>query len=156
MSQQLDDTKTLLRKAKKAFYDAKNRCTNPKHKRWSDWGGRGIAFNFTSFDDFLAEVGLPGKEDTLDRIENDGHYEAGNLRWTTRLQQQHNKRVYQKNRTGVSGVREVRAKGLVTETWQAYTTVNKKFVQLYAGPSFEEAVAARTSFNLETYLRGLS
>ena len=144
----MDDTKTLLNKARKAFYDAKNRCTKHNHKRFADWGGRGIEFRLSSFEEFLEEVGLPQVGRSLDRKDNDGHYEKGNLQWSTRSQQQHNKRVYQRNSTGVTGVRRVMAKGLVTETWQAYASVDKKFRQLYTGPSFEEAKNARLLFDL--------
>ncbi len=76
-----------------AFYDAKGRCTNTKHKRYKDWGGRGIQFRFASFAQFLAEIGTkPSSEHSLDRINNNGHYEPGNVRWATKLEQMHNRR----------------------------------------------------------------
>jgi hypothetical protein len=76
-----------------AFYDAKNRCTNRNNKRFADYGGRGIKFLFTSFVQFLNHVGLkPSPELTLDRIDNDGNYEIGNVRWATRAVQVANRR----------------------------------------------------------------
>ena len=68
----------------KAFYDAKNRCTNPNIKRFNDYGGRGIKFCFNNFYDFYKEVGPRPNGFHLDRIDNDGNYEVGNVRWVNR------------------------------------------------------------------------
>ena len=46
-----------------------------------------------SFEAFLEDVGKkPSPELTLDRINNDGNYEPGNVRWATQSEQQSNKR----------------------------------------------------------------
>ena len=43
---------------------------------------------FNSFEEFLEEIGpKPSKHHTVDRIENDGHYAPGNVRWLTRKEQ---------------------------------------------------------------------
>lgn len=76
-----------------AYNNAKDRCTNPSDKGYKNYGGRGIKFKFSTFSKFLSEVGTrPTPEHSIDRINNDGHYESGNLRWATRLQQRHNRR----------------------------------------------------------------
>ena len=146
MSQPSVDTK-IYNKAYRAFFDAKQRCNNPKHPRYADWGGRGITVKFNSFADFLQEVGFPKPTDSIDREDNDGHYEKGNVRWTDRSTQQLNKRLYKQNTSGMAGVRQVKARGLITETFQAYVNVKGKFIQLYVGPSFDDACAARKHFN---------
>jgi hypothetical protein len=62
-----------------AYQSAKKRCMNPKHSRWPYYGGRGIEFRFRSFEEFFAALGpKPTPAHTLDRIDNDGHYEPGN------------------------------------------------------------------------------
>jgi len=77
-----------------AYYDAKQRCTNPKATKWSSYGGRGIKFLFESFEEFFAEIGLrPSSEYSLDRENNDGHYAPGNVRWATVEQQMATRRL---------------------------------------------------------------
>jgi len=69
------------------------RCANPKHPRWADYGGRGIKFLFTSFQQWLDELGpRPSTQHSVDRIDNNRHYEPGNMRWATRSQQNRNRR----------------------------------------------------------------
>lgn len=78
----------------RAYQDAKQRCTNQNCARYYTHGGRGIKFLFSSFDEFFAAVGPRPDGMTLDRIDNDGHYETGNLRWATPSQQMSNRRRY--------------------------------------------------------------
>ena len=88
--------KKVYIKLKQAAKDATWRCTNPTHKRYHDWGGRGIKVQFTDRIEFIEHLlTLPGHDDltlTLDRINNDGHYEPGNLRFVSRSESQRNKR----------------------------------------------------------------
>jgi integrase len=67
-----------------AYNGAKQRCTNPKNPGYHRYGGRGIEFRFTSVDEFKLALGpKPEGAHLVDRINNNGHYEQGNLRWTT-------------------------------------------------------------------------
>jgi hypothetical protein len=78
-----------------AYCQAKARCNNPNHPGYKDYGGRGIRFLFASFAQFLAEVGrrpegrLPSGMAlySIHRIENDGNYEPGNVKWATQKEQ---------------------------------------------------------------------
>lgn len=76
----------------RSFQGAKHRCTNPRSHKWRHYGGRGIEFRFGSFDAFLAHIGPRPEGTSLDRIDVDGHYEPGNVRWATDLEQQRNRR----------------------------------------------------------------
>ena len=77
-----------------SFSQAKQRCTNPNVSRFHHYGGRGIKFLFNDFEEFLAHIGpRPGKEYSLDRINNEGNYEPGNVRWETLKNQNRNKRT---------------------------------------------------------------
>ena len=92
----LTKTTTVVSKTPeyRAYIDAKHRCTNPNSQRWYTHGGRGIKFLFNNFGEFFEAVGPRPEGMTLDRIDNDGHYEAGNLRWATPSQQCSNRRNY--------------------------------------------------------------
>ncbi len=76
-----------------AYHSAKKRCENPKAIAYERYGGRGIEFRFTSFEEFLTEIGpRTSPKHSLDRRNNNGHYEKGNVRWATRTEQQNNRR----------------------------------------------------------------
>ena len=76
----------------RSYQHAKQRCTNPKFHQWKDYGGRGIQFKFASFEEFYGELGPRPLGTTIERNNNDGHYEKGNVRWATRKEQQANRR----------------------------------------------------------------
>lgn len=84
------------------YIGAKGRCTNPKNKAYANYGGRGIKFNFASFPEFESTVTpllmvarelYPNKRVSLDRIDSNGNYEKGNLRYTTYKEQSRNMRT---------------------------------------------------------------
>lgn len=78
-----------------AWRNMRARCGNPRHPRFKDYGGRGITVDprWDDFEVFLADVGRrPGPSLSLDRIDNDGPYAPGNVRWATAPQQMSNRR----------------------------------------------------------------
>ena len=76
----------------KAYRDAKGRCNNPSRPNYRNYGGRGIKFLFTSFEQFYAELGPRPEGMSLDRIQNDSDYAPGNVRWATWSEQCRNQR----------------------------------------------------------------
>jgi hypothetical protein len=75
-----------------SYQAAKNRCTNPHHPSFANYGGRGIEFRYTSVEAFFADLGSRPEGRTLDRIDVNGHYEIGNLHWATPKEQANNRR----------------------------------------------------------------
>lgn len=80
------------------YKSAKNRCTNANDAHYEYYGGRGIEFRFNSFKEFYDELGDKPEGMTLDRIDTNGHYERGNVRWATRQQQSLNRRHWSNSR----------------------------------------------------------
>lgn len=71
------------------------RCSRPTHKRWGDYGGRGIGVCDTwkrSFEAFSIDMGLRPPGHSIERIDNTRGYEPGNCAWVTRVAQANNKR----------------------------------------------------------------
>ena len=80
-----------------AWRHIKSRCYNVNCSEYPNYGARGIVMCdewINSFEAFFAEVGeRPSALHSIDRIDNNGNYEPGNVRWATQTVQNRNKRV---------------------------------------------------------------
>ena len=74
----------------------KDRCTNPNHISYANYGGRGITVCerwINSFVAFMEDMGpRQSAKHSIDRKNNDGNYEPGNCAWVTKLDQVNNAR----------------------------------------------------------------
>lgn len=121
-----------------AWENILQRCLNPNHASFSYYGGRGINVCpewVASFDAFYDHVGdRPSEKHSIDRIDNSGNYEPGNVRWATKRQQTLNRRNTQ--------LYEVEGVFLTATEWAAFSPASKRtvFRRLLNGWSIEEAV----------------
>lgn len=97
------------------------RCHKPSNVDWVNYGGRGIQVCRAwreSFEQFVTDMpARPSLQHTLDRIDNDGDYTPGNVRWATKSEQCRNTRFN----------RHLRARGqdLLLEDWAEITGISK-------------------------------
>jgi len=72
---------------RQTYNDIQKRCTNPKRRDYERYGGRGIKNKFKSREGFTNYVLNVLKIDPrglqTHRIDNDGHYEKGNIEFLT-------------------------------------------------------------------------
>lgn len=121
----------------------KDRTTNTNTKCFKNYGGRGIIMfppwreDFSLFYDYVSALPNCRKEGySIDRINNDGNYEPGNLRWTTRHIQNSNNRKKPNSTSGYIGV------GKTYKRWCAY--VGRK--RIGSWKTKEEALIARNNY----------
>lgn len=98
------------------------RCTNPNHPRYGDWGGRGITVDprWLDFANFLADMGEPPPGTTLNRKDNDGPYAPWNCDWASPAKQQMNRRGVKLTPAMVSKISQLNSDGLtMTEIGKA-------------------------------------
>lgn len=118
----------------------KQRCTNPKHPAFHNYGGKGVRIceqwaGPEGFPRFLRDMGRkPTPGHTLDRIDSDGHYEPGNCRWSNWTEQGRNRRT---NR-----VLTVGGETLCIAEWSERTGITQSNIsnRLRDGWSADEAV----------------
>lgn len=90
---------TTNNKVYNTYHHIKQRCNNSNNKDYQNYGGRGIAMcdewlnDFEVFYDYATNLPNYGEEgfSSIDRINNDGNYEPGNIRWATSKMQNNNR-----------------------------------------------------------------
>src|SRR5690606_35233106 len=92
----LDFDQKAVKKLQEKYSSAVTRCSSPNSKVYHNYGGRGIRVkcSLNEWREFFLKsysVDQIMKLD-IDRIDNDGHYEIGNLRLVTRSENLKNRR----------------------------------------------------------------
>lgn len=73
----------------------RQRCGNPNHPRFKDYGGRGITVceRWQRFEGFIADMGArPNSRATIERVDNDKGYSPENCVWLDKSLQNRNRR----------------------------------------------------------------
>ena len=130
----------------------RQRCLNPAHASYANYGGRGIFVCeawLRSFEAFLQDMGKkPSDQYSLERIDNDGPYSKDNCKWENRANQAFNQRMRKENTSGVVGVS---FKGI--GRWEA--SINEKGAKEFLGTfaTLEEAAEVRWAAERRIYGR---
>ncbi len=133
----------------------KARCNNPNVKNYHNYGGRGIRVcdewnnNFIAFYNYM--MSLPNALKlglTIDRRNNDGNYEPGNMRWADAHTQVVNRRIQRCNTSGYIGVSFKKK----ISKWGAYITVNLNTIILGCYIDIRDAVNARNQYIIDNNL----
>ena len=128
-----------------------DRCTNPNHNRYKDYGGRGIIVceEWLDVKNFIEDMYPSYMEGfTLDRIDNDKGYSPDNCRWADATTQAINKRIKKTNTSGFVGINlELRCC-----KWVARVSIAGKENWIGSFKTIEEAVQARDNYIIENNL----
>lgn len=93
-------------------------------------------------------VGNDNPKLTLDRIDNNGNYVPGNIRFTNAHVQMANRNRMKVNTSGYIGV----AFDIRHKQWQSYIYFNRKKITIYRGTSKLRAVIKRDEYLIENQL----
>lgn len=121
------------------------RCTNPNAPHWERYGGRGIkcCARWLVFANFYEDMGpRPSDKHSIDRIDNDGHYEPSNCRWATKSEQNQNSG----KKTGMTSRYVGVSWSALRSKWKACIRINGKQLHLgYFDAELEARAARRTA-----------
>ena len=136
----------------KRWQEAKERCYKYDHPKYPQYGKRGIGMceewtrNYESFYYYMMALPNAMRDGySIDRINNDGDYRPGNMKWSTALEQANNKGRYKGNNK-YTGVHKHENK------WRAVITYNKKTKHIGLFNIEEKAVRARNDYILNNNL----
>jgi hypothetical protein len=112
----------------KTWVAMKSRCLNRNNKGYRYYGGRGISFcdKWKDYRSFLKDVGPKPEGKTLDRIDPDGQYEPGNVRWVTPEENHQNRRNSEKYSHLYAYIKK---EDLCAECLKKFTVLFKKYVE---------------------------
>jgi len=120
----------------------KYRCTSPNAPEYKNYGARGITYDerWESFQNFVADMGIPDDKLTLERKDNNKGYSKENCYWATYKEQQNNRR--NNNRLTAFGRTQTLTQWSEETRIPISTLKNRMFRSNKKKMSFEEAIKA--------------
>lgn len=85
----------------------KQRCTNPKHPKYHQYGGRGITVckEWDNYLNFSNDMGpRPSSKHSIERVDNSKGYSPANCTWATQTVQCNNRRIRKDNSLKQQGI----------------------------------------------------
>jgi len=134
------------------------RCTNPTHVSYKNYGARGIKIcdewrhDFWKFFDYIGHP--PDKSYDIDRINNDGNYEPGNVRWIPRSLNHLNRRKKKNSTSKHVGVSLCKSRLNQKKPWVAVMSLNNKTQSLGRFKTEHEAHLAYEAAKAERFKDG--
>jgi hypothetical protein len=140
-----------------------DRCTSPTTHGYKNYGGRGISvcpqwLGPSGFEYFLQHVGeRPSRRHSIDRIDCNGNYEPGNVRWATPEEQAANLRrnvlvtAFSKTQTVTQwalsiGMEEDTLRGRIDAGWEPERALTQP-----VAPRGQEVVEAAKRLGISKY-----
>lgn len=101
-----------------------NRCYNKNQKTYHAYGARGIRVceRWHKFENFLEDMGYPPPNHSIERKNNNGHYEPSNCEWVPMERQALNRR----NTVLITFA----GKSLTATDWEKITGVDRRLISL--------------------------
>lgn len=144
-------------KAYKMWSGMKKRCYCNDYNRYHDYGGRGIRVcdewinSYIIWFSYISKLPHYGEDGfTLDRIDNNGNYEPGNLRWASKSAQSRNTRISRDNKSGFRGVHQRGG------SFGCYIRDGKKRIWIGSFKNVLDAAKARDKYIIDNNLIGYS
>ena len=124
------------------------RCTNTQDKDYFRYGGVGVSVcpEWLDYSKFVADMGEPEGDETLDRIDTYGNYTRKNCRWAGVKTQNRNIRLRANSKTKVIGVL------IAGKKFMAKISVGKKSYYSKVFNTVEEAAVARKELEKKHWL----
>ena len=114
-----------------SWYAMKDRCLNPNHSSYANYGGRGVRVceRWLAFEGFLADMGERPSGTSIDRLDSNGGYKPGNCRWADAKTQGRNRRTVKLSAAIASEIRALLAMGTDGPTLAARFNVSVSLVR---------------------------
>jgi len=131
------------------------RCYSKRSKSYNNYGAKGIQvceifrYDARSYIEYILSLDHSEKKGyTVDRIDNDGNYEPGNLRWADNCVQNSNRGISLRNTSGYTGIYFV----IKSNKWKFSINFNKNNFSKSGYKSKKDALIARNEYIIENKL----